>query len=96
MKKQELIQNLQKELASFDSIVFVLCDEVEIKKFFPVRMNKISLDEEDYTELRQLYLTYEFSDKFRMISMDGNYGTIWNYVKTGLLTPEEAVEALLK
>ena len=96
MKKQELIQNLQKELASFDSIVFVLCDEVEIERFFPVHMNKISLDEETYTTLRQLYLTYEFSDKFRMISMDGNYGTIWNYVKTGLLTPEEAVEALLK
>ena len=56
----------------------------------------ISISEEAYIELRQLYLIYEFSDKFRMISTDGNYGTLWNYVKTGLLTPEEAVEALLK
>ena len=54
------------------------------------------LPAEKYPELRQLYLTYEFSDKFRMISMEGNYGTLWNYVKTGLLTPDEAVEALLK
>ena len=58
--------------------------------------DQLVVSRETYTKLLQLYLTYEFSDKFRIISMDGNYGTLWNYVKTGILTHEEAVEALLK
>lgn len=55
----------------------------------------IQLDEESSTMLRHLYHTYEFSDKFRILSTDENFGTIWNYTKTGILSPEEAVSALL-
>lgn len=55
----------------------------------------IRLDEEDYVALKRLYLTYEFSDKFRMLSVDGNFGTIVNYLRTGLLSAEETAAALL-
>lgn len=55
----------------------------------------MKLDEEDCTALKQLYHTYEFSDKFRILSVDGNFGTIVNYARTGLLSAEETAAALL-
>ena len=53
----------------------------------------------DFTEeeLRKLYYLYEFSDDVFVISEDViNYPTIFNYVKTGILSLEEAMEALLQ
>lgn len=55
----------------------------------------IQLDAESSIALRKLYYTYEFSDKFRILSADNNFGTVWNYTKTGILSPEEAVSVLL-
>ena len=55
----------------------------------------IQLNEKSAAALRHLYYTYEFSDKFIALSTDSNFGTIWNYVKTGILTPEEALSAVL-
>lgn len=44
-----------------------------------------------------LYYTYEFSDKIHLISdQENKYANIFNFVKTGVLTKEEAFEALLK
>ena len=45
--------------------------------------------------IQKLYYTYEFSNKFSILSVSDNFGTIWNYVKTGVLTLEEALSALL-
>ena len=56
----------------------------------------VNLDEEKASDLKHLYYTYEFSNKFIMLSTDSNFGTIWNYVKTGILTSEEALSALLE
>lgn len=53
------------------------------------------LSEEKETALAELYGTYEFSDRFRRLSRSALYGGLWNYVETGLLTPEEAANALL-
>ncbi len=53
------------------------------------------LNRHEYIDLKNLYHTYEFSNKFSISSEDSNFGKIWNYVKTGLLTPEEALAALL-
>lgn len=50
----------------------------------------ISNDEEDR------YYLYEFSDKYRLISDSPIYPNLFNYLKTGLLTEEELLEALLK
>lgn len=45
--------------------------------------------------LKGLYGTYEFSDRFQILSDSGNYGNIFNYVENGLMTPEEAFHAVL-
>lgn len=61
----------------------------------PDGIDCIKLDEESCIALRQLYHTYEFSNKFRVLSAKNNFGTIWNYIKTGILSPEEAATAFL-
>ena len=53
------------------------------------------LEAESGAAIQKLYYTYEFSNKFSISSEDNNFGTIWNYVKTGILTSEEALSALL-
>lgn len=62
---------------------------------FPADMEQIRFQKEELVELQKFYYTYEFSDKFMILSLNCNFGTIWNYVKTGFLTPEEALAALL-
>lgn len=45
-------------------------------------------------ELIKLYHLYEFSDKFRLLSNNENYGGIINLLNTGVLTEDEMYEAL--
>ena len=54
---------------------------------------QISRQEEKW--LNELYRMYEFSDRFQILSYGGNYGNIFNYVETGLMTMEEVFEAVL-
>lgn len=61
----------------------------------PKEIPSVQLSHEEACELSQLYLTYEFSDRFALISEQEQYGTIFNYVDTGILTEEEAVKAIL-
>ncbi len=61
----------------------------------PDGIERHQVDEESAASLKRLYHTYEFSNKFRMLSASDNFGTIWNYVETGVLTAEEALAALL-
>ena len=42
-----------------------------------------------------LYCMYDFSDKVFVISDTNQYGNIFNYIKTGILTRQEMVDALL-
>lgn len=62
---------------------------------FPEGMDLMQVDEEACIALKRLYHTYEFSDRFRMLSMDGNFGSIINYVRTGVLSAREIAAALL-
>ena len=55
----------------------------------------VQLNEKNRAVLYRLYHTYEFSNKFTMFSADNNFGTIWNYVRTGILTSEEVLSAVL-
>lgn len=57
-------------------------------------INRISEAEQE--SLRNLYHLYDFSDKFRLLAEEPYYGSVMNYVKTGVLTETEAFEALLK
>lgn len=45
--------------------------------------------------LMEYYLLYEFSDKIFVISDSIQYGTIFNYIETGILTNQEVAKALL-
>ncbi|MBR0091198.1 MAG: hypothetical protein IJP92_05835 [Lachnospiraceae bacterium] len=58
-----------------------------------VSFRKITAEEEK--DLILLYYTYEFSDRFRLITDTDAYGTLWNYVQTGVLTREEALYAMI-
>lgn len=54
------------------------------------------ITKEQQTELLQTYHMYEFSDRFRIVSRDDQFGSIWNYVDAGVLTEQEALEALVR
>ena len=51
---------------------------------------------EEFFLLDRLYHMYDFSDKFYIISRENMYGNIFNLVDCGLLTDEQAYEAILK
>ncbi len=43
----------------------------------------------------KLYRTYEFSNRFIVFDENRQYGSIWNYVREGLMTAEEAIDSLV-
>lgn len=107
---QNKILYYDKILFIFDEIQeiagsFNKCQRKLSKKFLLLSKNTVNndladtnctqIEEKDSKILRHLYHTYEFSNKFTMLSADSNFGTIWNYVKTGILTSEEALSAVL-
>lgn len=53
------------------------------------------LSASEQEDLKHLYLTYEFSDRFLMLTDHPQCGGLLNYVRTGFLTMEEALEAIL-
>ncbi len=74
--------------------VLILTDMQHLKEHSD-RIYIISTQEAEI--FRKLYETYEFSDRFAVLSpADTNYGTLLNYVKSGLLTEEEWFRTLLE
>ncbi len=55
----------------------------------------VRLTREDYKTVHSLYHMYEFSDRVRVMEQSGQYGSLENYVHTGLMTMEEMFGALL-
>lgn len=56
----------------------------------------LKLSQKDTEDLIQLYYTYEFADNFLMVTDDDSFvASIFNFVETGILTYEEAWQALL-
>lgn len=49
--------------------------------------------DEDFVEL---YYTYEFSDRIRVIGENCQHGNLMNYVAHGLLTEQEMFESILR
>ncbi len=47
------------------------------------------------SDIMSIYRMYDFSDKISVISEPDQYGSLFNYVKTGILTEKEMVDALL-
>lgn len=46
-------------------------------------------------EILEIYHMYDFSDKVSVVSEPDQYGNLFNYVKNGILTKQEMVDALL-
>ena len=46
-------------------------------------------------DVLKIYRMYDFSDKVSVISNSIQYGSMFNYVKNGILSKKEMVEALL-
>lgn len=50
--------------------------------------------DKDYEFMISLYNTYEFTNQMRVVSNSVQYGTMLNYIKTGVITEEEYLETL--
>lgn len=67
------------------------CNEVCCSE--PISRARISPEEE--RRMLEIYRTYEFSDRFYVIGFTDMYGSLFQYMDTGILTAEEIIEALL-
>lgn len=82
----EAVQKTQKRLAIFSTVNY------------PKRRGNhvyVTVSEKEMKDLLEIYRTYEFSDKLTLLADSKNYGTMWNYVDSGILTPNDVFEALL-
>lgn len=64
------------------------------KLFLGSDIGKLFSNEEELG-IKRIYLMYEFSDKVRLLEDSPQYGSLHNYVESGLLTQEEAWRAAL-
>lgn len=55
----------------------------------------IILDKDDLKNIEKYYYLYEYSDDITVITDNPQYPSMLNYVKTGILTEEEMIQALL-
>lgn len=53
------------------------------------------LNTKELDAIRKLYFMYDFSDHFRVLSDNPQYGSLLNYVNTGNMTLEDAFQMLL-
>ena len=53
------------------------------------------IPEQEYNLILWLYRMYEFTDKLRIVSGFSQFGSMLNYLSTGIITQEEYFEALL-
>lgn len=51
---------------------------------------------EEYAFIKRVYDMYEFSDRISIVSTSSLYPSIFNYLKTGMLTEEEVFETMLR
>lgn len=65
-----------------------------IKGYSALRCTRF-FSQEDINEILKMYFLYDFSDKVITISDSLQYGSLFNYVKTGILTKQEMVDSLL-
>lgn len=54
------------------------------------------LPADKYENFVELYYTYEFSDRIRVIGGSRQHGSLMNYVSCGLLTEQEMFESILR
>lgn len=77
--------------AESDRTLFITTDYAGEYK----NVNVKAVGEKGIHEILELYYMYEFTDRLQIISSDGRFGTLFNYVGTEVLTFDEAIEAFL-
>ncbi len=91
----EIIDRIQENLKSEKTLIYIDKDFYLKDKVCKALNNKQDYQLIEDPEVMNLYRMYEFSDKIIVFSEDSQYGSIWNYVRKGFLTAEEAIDALL-
>lgn len=95
----ETIDKLRGDINEFESVIFVSMNQAELlqslKSNYNLRFGNrktkiVQLKNDD--EIEKLYLTYNFSSKVKMIRDSLNYGTCLNYIKAGVITPEDYID----
>lgn len=76
------------------NILILSTGTISVENDSQVTCRQITMEQQ--AELLKIYHMYEFSDRFRVVSRDSRFGSIWNYVDTGMLTEQEALEALVR
>lgn len=74
------------------------------KKYLFMGMNDLKVSDDidymtisvkEYEEIFSLYRMYEFTDKLRFVSSSTQFGSMLNYLSTGIITKQEYFKALL-
>lgn len=79
-----------------DGDILILCAEAVFGQGLPEMPDTvIRLSEKETEELVRLYSTYEFTDNFIMIAENSSCASVFNFVGNGVLTTEEAWQALV-
>lgn len=91
----KVVDRLQDMLQRYDVVVYVddgfQWKELSLSKVKD-RPEICVVTDSDYLKL---YRMYEFSDKFIVLSESEQYGSIWNYVRLGMISAEDALEQVL-
>ena len=75
----------------YDRIFLFIEDGVKVSPEF----SHMVLSHQEACDLWNLYMTYEFSDRFSVFTNGRQYSTIFRYSDAGILTDREAVAAIL-
>lgn len=99
MLKKNILQQLDSAISTYDKVVLFVEEDGALPWAGLGAHGNVFMwnEQENFEELKQLYFTYQFSDKFVFVSRENAcFPTIFSFVETGLLTMEEALGALLR
>lgn len=69
--------------------------ESKILKYSNKKILILELKRNEQELFLELYRLYEFSDRVHYVSNNTQFGTLLNYLKTGIITKDELYESLL-
>lgn len=90
---QPFLRELENQISKSEKVLTLFVYKEEICELSKLAYCQIT--EEQQNHLLNLYNLYEFSGAFYYVTKNNRYGTIWNYVDTGILTMQEAIRSLL-
>ena len=108
-KLKEEMHNGYKILIIFlddEALIDMVCNELEsrgieytkIWQFInpnPPNERVRYVSKREMIEVVNLYSMYDFSDKVSILAETAQYGTLFNYIRTGIITKQEMVNVLL-